>query len=908
MITQHQRQELYHELLSMGFKHEEIESAFHRDPHMATLDQIITAIEINREQNIQTSSRSSALVSYDNTNNAYARHEDEVLKQAIQASLADYTQQEIARSNQEIELQKAIESSLSSFSVPNEDPNPNHRVRQSGMPVGLKNVGNSCYLASIIQTLFIVPKIRQLIVTYTPPADPHNHKNYYAIKVVMELQKVFSYMILSQRSYITPTDLVAAIYAVAQSLTGFDALVPGAQHDATEFLIRFLEVLEFGLGSDDITHCFRGFFFDIVTCTGPNGEKVEVSRQTEPFVFIPIPLDSAKDLETALDAKIDPVPLSDFHLPPSHSNPQMRSIIQSFSQCTAFAIQRYRYDASQKETRKLHDKFSFPLQIHGKRYKLENQDMIDSVHHQREVLQEELSVKESALSTLTNFEGTNLPLSRVLSATCKFLTHPHDYLPGRSVPISSMATELQHLVTEAEQQIQHRKQEVDEVVDKIKQIYAPLSGEPLQLLTILLHHGSTTSGHYWSYIGHPMPREDCHSPTVKRQWFKYNDQHISKADEDELMVESFGTFAALGSAYFLVYGSCDVFNNFYQMPQVPDHLAKEIEEDNAKLEDELRTWSNRYSPPDPQDFLQRLEAKIEKVNRQWDEYRKIGGLPDPRITSFPVYLLSLGDGPAECANSVVARDVWLENYPEKDLTDVSVRGAVDRVLGNQRSILTSLNDLGDWYKGWISLTHSAFHFLHALEDLHLLRLNDAISHLLTAISHHLLVSPSINLIEHIQLVLRVVLFNFWKTSQLDLSRIRAIPTLLDQGVQKLTKIIKALSFLGSSDWFVLYLTKEISHALTTLPIPQQKKQEIDQLLMIIGEPVPITTPQQPLDTTQMIGLDTKLAATFKTFTTNNKQVIDLLNEIKNSTEEVKGSPQPMEGEVEGAGLGASFMQ
>ena len=57
------------------------------------------------------------------------------------------------------------------------------RTDQNQLPVGLKNVGNTCYFNSLIQTLFLLPNIRQKILQATIPGpEPPKQGNKFSEK------------------------------------------------------------------------------------------------------------------------------------------------------------------------------------------------------------------------------------------------------------------------------------------------------------------------------------------------------------------------------------------------------------------------------------------------------------------------------------------------------------------------------------------------------------------------------------------------------------------------------------------------------------------------------------------------------------------------------------------------------
>ena len=69
------------------------------------------------------------------------------------------------------DLKRAIEMSIKDNPVALgsfEPLNPNERMRVEGIPAGLKNVGNTCYFNSLLQTYFRIPKFVEAVLKFNP--------------------------------------------------------------------------------------------------------------------------------------------------------------------------------------------------------------------------------------------------------------------------------------------------------------------------------------------------------------------------------------------------------------------------------------------------------------------------------------------------------------------------------------------------------------------------------------------------------------------------------------------------------------------------------------------------------------------------------------------------------------------
>uniref|UniRef100_A0A8D0ETN4 ubiquitinyl hydrolase 1 n=1 Tax=Strix occidentalis caurina TaxID=311401 RepID=A0A8D0ETN4_STROC len=93
-----------------------------------------------------------------------------------------------------------------------DSPNPYDRKRQDNCPVGLKNVGNTCWFSAVIQSLFNLLEFRRLVLNFNPPANaqdlPRNQKEHRNLPFMRELRYLFALLVGSKRKYVDPSRAV----------------------------------------------------------------------------------------------------------------------------------------------------------------------------------------------------------------------------------------------------------------------------------------------------------------------------------------------------------------------------------------------------------------------------------------------------------------------------------------------------------------------------------------------------------------------------------------------------------------------------------------------------------------------------------------------------------------------------
>uniref|UniRef100_A0A673L1J3 Ubiquitin carboxyl-terminal hydrolase n=1 Tax=Sinocyclocheilus rhinocerous TaxID=307959 RepID=A0A673L1J3_9TELE len=554
------------------------------------------------------------------------------LQRAIALSL-----EESNRAFRETVLEASIAENKASLKrthteVWSDSPNPHDRKRQENCPVGLKNVGNTCWFSAVIQSLFNLLEFQRLVLHYSPPARmqdlPRNQKEHRNLPFMQELRHLFSLLVGSKRKYVDPSRAVEILKDAFKSSES-------QQQDVSEFTHKLLDWLEdaFQIKAEEdregekpknpMVDLFYGRFLAVGVLEGKKFEN------TEMFGQYPLQVNGFKDLHECLEAAMIEGEIESLHSAENSAKSGQEHWFTELPPVLTFELSRFEFNQTLGRPEKIHNKLEFPSMLYMDRYMDRNRDITRIKREEIRRLKEHLTVLQQRLERYLSYGSgpKRFPLADVLQYAMEFAsskpvcTSPLEdvdttALPGGTTaqlppparqgsgsdlpmhPAPRHITEeelrvlegcLHRWRSEVENDTRDLQASISRIHRTIELMYSDKSmmQVPYRLHAVLVHEGQANAGHYWAYIFDPH----------QQQWMKYNDISVTKSSWEELVRDSFGGYRN-ASAYclmyiddkkpFLIEGNLICKCN--GLDKLPPDLKEYVEADNKLFVREMEEW------------------------------------------------------------------------------------------------------------------------------------------------------------------------------------------------------------------------------------------------------------------------------------------------------------------------------
>ncbi|XP_041890299.1 ubiquitin carboxyl-terminal hydrolase 28 isoform X4 [Corvus kubaryi] len=305
-----------------------------------------------------------------------------------------------------------------------ESPKQNDWRRAGDWPVGMKNIGNTCWFSAVIQSLFQLPEFRRLVLGYSLPQnvlESCRHTGKRNIAFMQELQCLFALMLGTWRKFVDPSAALELLRDVFRS-------AEQPQQDVSEFTHKLLDWLEdaFQLtvnatspgdkSENPMVQLFYGTFLTEGVHEGNTFSKIETFGQ------YPLQVNGYQNLNECLEGAMVEGEMDEATTSQSVKYGQERWFTK-LPPVLTFELSRFKFNQSLGQPEKIHTKLEFPQTIYMDRYLYCNKDLIQMKREEMKRLKEKMVTLQQKLERYMEYGSgpARFPLPDMLQYVLEFI-------------------------------------------------------------------------------------------------------------------------------------------------------------------------------------------------------------------------------------------------------------------------------------------------------------------------------------------------------------------------------------------------------------------------------------------------------------------------------------------------------
>nr|Q5ZID5.1 RecName: Full=Ubiquitin carboxyl-terminal hydrolase 28; AltName: Full=Deubiquitinating enzyme 28; AltName: Full=Ubiquitin thioesterase 28; AltName: Full=Ubiquitin-specific-processing protease 28 [Gallus gallus]CAG32508.1 hypothetical protein RCJMB04_27l24 [Gallus gallus] len=298
--------------------------------------------------------------------------------------------------------------------------------RVGDWPVGMKNIGNTCWFSAVIQSLFQLPQFRRLVLSYSFPPNVlescRTRTGKRNIAFMQELQCLFALMLGTRRKFVDPS---AALELLRDAFKSTEE----QQQDVSEFTHKLLDWLEdaFQLAvnvrspgdksENPMVQLFYGTFLTEGVHEGNTFSKIETFGQ------YPLQVNGYRNLNECLEGAMVEGEMDEETATQSVKYVQERWFTK-LPPVLTFELSRFEFNQSLGQPEKIHTKLEFPQTIFMDRYLYCSKELIQTKREEMKKLKEKMLVLQQKLERYMKYGSgpARFPLPDMLQYVLEFIT------------------------------------------------------------------------------------------------------------------------------------------------------------------------------------------------------------------------------------------------------------------------------------------------------------------------------------------------------------------------------------------------------------------------------------------------------------------------------------------------------
>ncbi|CAH1800062.1 unnamed protein product, partial [Owenia fusiformis] len=449
--------------------------------------------------------------------------------------------------------------------------------------VGLVNQAMTCYLNSLLQTLYMTPEFRNAIYRW----EFDGEEAEMVKSIPFQLQRLFLLLQTSKRKAVETTDITRSF--------GWDSSEAWQQHDVQELCRVMFDALEIKWKNTDQAHLinqlYQGKMKDYVKCLECSYE----SARTDTYLDIALairPFGSTVaygSVEEALKAYTQPEILdgsNQYFCEKCNKKCDAHKGLKfvSFPYLLTMQLKRFDFDYNTLHRIKLNDKMTFPEILNLNQF-IDNPEKPIPNGETGETSPVATEANLVAKETVNHI--VNGPAGDGIESNGENVIDREPSDEGIDEGI-----DLENCASGASTASSDFSSVNSEAATNDRNLQASIAKGPYEyeLFSIMIHSGSAAGGHYYAYI---KSFTDGH-------WYSFNDQHVTKITYDDIRKTYGGiggsrgyyssAYASSTNCYMLMYRQIDKKRNadFMQPLDFPKHLVKQHQALQSEAEEETR--------------------------------------------------------------------------------------------------------------------------------------------------------------------------------------------------------------------------------------------------------------------------------------------------------------------------------
>ncbi|XP_064327078.1 ubiquitin carboxyl-terminal hydrolase 28 isoform X4 [Phalacrocorax carbo] len=318
-----------------------------------------------------------------------------------------------------------------------ENPKQNDWRRVGDWPVGMKNIGNTCWFSAVIQSLFQLPEFRRLVLGYSLPQNVlegcRSRTGKRNVAFMQELQCLFALMLGTRRKFVDPS---AALELLRDAFRSAEE----QQQDVSEFTHKLLDWLEdaFQLAvdvkspGDKSENPMVQLFYGTFLTEGVHEVRLRALyrfrhpgnafSKIEAFGQYPLQVNGYRNLSECLEGAMVEGEMEEATASRSVKYGQERWFTK-LPPVLTFELSRFEFNQSLGQPEKIHTRLEFPQTIYMDRYLYCSKELIRMKREEMKRLKEQMAILQQKLERYMKYGSgpARFPLPDMLQYVLEFI-------------------------------------------------------------------------------------------------------------------------------------------------------------------------------------------------------------------------------------------------------------------------------------------------------------------------------------------------------------------------------------------------------------------------------------------------------------------------------------------------------